>query len=255
MVIVYSKEGKLGFPRLESPEFLFKGTLLTECFGPQLEQMSGTKYDMVFLYSTINEAHKRHISRAHNAIFHCTAPVDPKTKYLVQPRSEEYQWMPFETVQGFFHESPAASSWPKDRCDYSALASMVRPDYFECLEEGLRPWELPHWYNDTTKETTNTLERLGYSVKSTFEQYAITPNDALLRAETEKGRVHLKASNRGEGKVTALISSFAPELVRKPIYVNEEKEWMLMATMGRQWTRKCRGRTMTSFPYRLPSYS
>eukprot|EP00171_Calliarthron_tuberculosum_P003042 IDg3042t1 len=88
-------------------------------------------------------------------------------------------------------------------------------------EDRLRPWEVPGWHARTTKAAVSVLKNLGFSVASSFEQHQICPTSAVLRTETDKGRVYLKASTRREAAVVQCVSSFAPYLVESKKHVAE----------------------------------
>ena len=91
---------------------------------------------------------------------------------------------------------------------------------------------MPGWFKETSELATAVLISLGCTVKAPFELYQVCPYTAILRVETKKGYVHLDASDNKEGKVTQCIADLASYLVRKPLHVNLEKEWMLMEDYG-----------------------
>ncbi len=91
---------------------------------------------------------------------------------------------------------------------------------------------MPEWFGETTKGAVLALKNLGICVNSPFEQHQISPTGAILRAATNKGRVYLKAGSKREAAVMQCASSFAPYLVRKPLYMNAKDEWFIMEDYG-----------------------
>ncbi|PXF49202.1 hypothetical protein BWQ96_00991 [Gracilariopsis chorda] len=229
LVIVQRKDDKYLFPRVNSPEVPFRGRLMSECFSRRFEELTGTRYDLVFLYCTRNETLSRGVAGMHRAIFECVAPIDPDTDEPVKPASEEYEWMPIPEARRLILDG---EKWI-DIEDIMAVQDLDRDEILEMREDELRPWELPTWFDTTTKEASSVLHKLGYTTKNFFEQHTVSCHSTVLRVDTEKGRVYLKASNKSEGRVTEYIGGFAPYLARKPLYVNAEKEWMLMEDYGK----------------------
>lgn len=58
LVIVQRKSDKYQFPRVNSPEVPFRGRLMGECFK-SFEELTRTRYDLVFLYCTRNDKMSR----------------------------------------------------------------------------------------------------------------------------------------------------------------------------------------------------
>lgn len=94
------------------------------------------------------------------------------------------------------------------------------------------PWEKPGWFRKTTDEACSRLAHLGYKVTSSFEQLRVIGRTTVIRVNTTKGRVYLKASSRKEGGAVQCVSQFAPYLVPKPLYVHAEEGWYLTEDYG-----------------------
>lgn len=63
--------------------------------------MCGTKNDLVFLYSTINETYRMASPSPFNALLHSTSPLDPTEKYpekAASPISKEHTRMDIQEV-------------------------------------------------------------------------------------------------------------------------------------------------------------
>ncbi|PXF45825.1 hypothetical protein BWQ96_04362 [Gracilariopsis chorda] len=234
-IVKHNSDGKLCFPRLECPEIPVYAKRVCECLSQRFEKMCGTRYELILLYSTINDFRNDHI-RPIFSNFYCLSPNDKSTGMPVAPANKQYEWMGVNEVSELVDSmGEEKSCWINDTKDFETFAFMMRDEVYKKGEEefGLQPWEIPGWFTSTANAATDTLAKLGYEVQGGFEQFQATHvNAAVLRANTNKGRVYLKVSNSIEGKVTNLIASFAPQLVRKPIFVNEEKQWMLMSDQG-----------------------
>lgn len=231
MVIVHRRGKKLSFPLVECGELPMRAQNMTACLSHHFEKMCGTRYEFIFLYSTTNVVQHKLRPWPPHAMLQCVSPMDPKSNDPVPPASKEFEWMSIEKIWKDTL-NVQCSAWERTYAESSALDTLVRGDFEEFAEGELRPWEMPEWHNKTVVEATLTLAKQGYEVHGTFEQFQITPNAAVLRVNTNKGKVYLKASTHREGKIAALIGSFAPFLARKPIAVNVEKEWMLMNDYG-----------------------
>eukprot|EP00178_Gracilaria_changii_P014063 TRINITY_DN398_c0_g1_i3.p1 TRINITY_DN398_c0_g1~~TRINITY_DN398_c0_g1_i3.p1 ORF type:complete len:494 (+),score=62.19 TRINITY_DN398_c0_g1_i3:154-1635(+) len=244
-VIMQRKGNVLKFVRIECPELPHRGSLMSECFSERFAEMSGTKYELVFLYSTINDILLVEQGTPYCAIFECISPIDVKTRKLIHPASSEYEWVDMEELS-----SDQTYADHEEACDSVAFYSALRPHYEECEEDGLRPWQVPGWHTRTLPEIISALSAKGYRATSSIEQYMITPNSAILRVETQKCRVYVKASTQREGPITDVIASFAPHVVRKPIVVIPQEGLMLMADYG-----KTQHRYLTVDDYELLSVS
>eukprot|EP00178_Gracilaria_changii_P002155 TRINITY_DN1321_c0_g3_i1.p1 TRINITY_DN1321_c0_g3~~TRINITY_DN1321_c0_g3_i1.p1 ORF type:complete len:483 (-),score=66.52 TRINITY_DN1321_c0_g3_i1:772-2220(-) len=236
VIVKHNSDGRLCFPRLECPELPSYGKRVCDCIGERFEKMCGTRYELILLYSTINDFRNDHI-RPIFSNFYCLSPNDKRTGMPVAPAFEQYEWMPAKEVDELLDSvGEEQCRWINDTKDFEAFSFITRDYVYKRgeNESGVQPWELPAWFTSTTNAASHTLAKLGYEVQGRFEQFHITHDTAaVLRANTNKGRVYLKASDGIEGKVTSLIASFAPQLVRKPIFVDEEKQWMLMSDQGK----------------------
>ncbi|CAN8069063.1 unnamed protein product [Agarophyton chilense] len=228
MVIVHCEENRFCFPQLASPEIPWYGQKMSECLSLSFEKMCDTKYKLVFLYSNMNNICQD--SGPYIAIFEVISPKDPIKGEPVCPISGGYAWMSFDGVRELFKHSN--SRWIQSGGEQRAFQELRRMMTRRLQENKLGAWEMPGWHTETTSAASNVLRKLGYIPRNSFEQYSVTSGCAVLRTATEKGRVYLKGSDGTEGKLTALVAGFAPELVRKPLYVNEEKHWMLMNDYG-----------------------
>lgn len=95
------------------------------------------------------------------------------------------------------------------------------------------PWEVPGWFTSTSLAASAILAKLGYELQGEFEQFQVTHGTAaVLRADTNRGKVYLKASDSTEERVTSIVAGIVPHLVKKPIYVCEENKWMWMDDLG-----------------------
>ena len=73
---------------------------------------------------------------------------------------------------------------------------------------------------------------LGFTLTAPFKQYKVTPRAITITVETHEGQAYLKASRKREGAISQSTHGFALYLVRKPLYVNAEEEWILMEDYG-----------------------
>lgn len=198
---------------------------MSECFSGELERCTGTAYDLVLLYATVNEGFDRHIGGMPVVLFECVGPIDPKSGDLVNPSSTAYEWVVIGDVPELSNDRLENSFWV-----------LIRSELMNSEEMVVQPWELPQWFKATTEAATSTLANLGYTVTGPFEQHQISPIAAVLRVATTKGRVYLKASTKAEGRIVQCASTFAPFLVPKPLYVKEENAWFLMEDYGQTLT-------------------
>lgn len=228
--LLVRKDGSdLEIPEFDTTEDPSAGKDMSQCNSRILERLTGIAYDMIFLYSNVNARNLRfRIVEKRVAVYECLGPVDSNTGTLIQPISEKFSWMNKYEVQRLTNERPGG-------VEYGFWTLFRDEEPFS--EMGLRPWELPGWFIETTQEASSTLANLGYTLKGQFEQYRITQVGAVLRVETNKGRVYLKASTKREGSTVQCLSRFAPYLVPKPLHVNVEKEWFLMEDYGSEIER------------------
>lgn len=228
-VLVKRIASTVAFPRILSPEIPHSGTLMTECFSEQLFQLTGTRYKLLLLYSSINAMNQRHLQATiPRAIFECLAPENPHANTLVAPANSDYQWMKIEEMNNLWKLGLSLLR-PEDAIGSDQIARAIVNDPFQ---DSVRPWERTQWFTTTCKAALAVLEGMGYRVNGHFEQYHVTPNGAILRVNTSRGRVYLKANGRTEVETTGCIASFAPYVVAKPLHLNREGGWMLMEDYG-----------------------
>lgn len=229
-------DGKLCFPRLECPEIPFYGQKVCECISERFKKMCGTKYELILLYSTINDHFNDHIRPIFSA-FHCLSPNENDTGMPVAPACKQYEWMTACEVEKQVNMIGEENCcWINSLKDYESFFFMMRDSEYKRHEDeyGVRPWEVPGWFTNTSNAASDVLARLGYELEGKFEQFSITHGTAaVLRANTNKGRVYLKSSNGIEEHVTSLVAGFAPHLVRKPLFVSDENRWMLLNDQGK----------------------
>lgn len=208
---------------------------MCECISKRFEKVCGTRYELILLYSTINDHFNDHIRPVFSA-FHCLSPYDNDTGKPLAPASKQYEWMAASEVDKQLDLMGEENCrWINDTKEYESFFFMMRDSEYKRYENefGLQPWEVPGWFTSTSNAASATLSELGYELRGEFEQFQITHGTAaLLRVDTNKGKVYLKASNAFEGPVTSLVAGFAPHVVRKPIFVSEENHWMLMNHQG-----------------------
>lgn len=195
---------------------------MSECFSREVESLTGTAYDMIFLYYSRNEHDD---GQSHpTVLFECLGPVHPDHGRLVEPSSTDYTWMEIKEVEDYNIAKAGGVQY--------GFWTLLRAGEDVFSEHGLRPWEVPGWFKRTTWEAKFTLANLDYMVMSPFEQYKISPACAVLRVSTNKGPIYLKASTKKEGSAVLWASKFAPYLVQKPLHINVENEWFLMEEYG-----------------------
>ena len=227
-VLIKRENSITTFPEIHSGEIPHRGQHMCECFGAQLEDIIGTKYELVFLYSTINETHQRHLPSRHFALFSCEGPTNPATGRLIPPARPEYRWVPIsqydEDDDVIFKDmaGPYVYAW--------SLAS--RSFAGEICEDGVRPWETSAWLWDTARKVNAVLKDLGYEVTGPYEQHQTSSTAIVLRIPTKRGRLYLKASHKREGLTMRCVAKFASFLVPNPMYVNVADELMIMNDYG-----------------------
>ena len=227
-VLVKRVNSVTSFPEIHSGEIPHRGQHMSQCFSSQLESIIGTKYELVFLYSTINDTYQRHLPSRHFALFACEEPIDPTAHRLIPPARPEYRWVPinqyYEDDDVIFKgmAAPYVYAWSLARRSFAG----------EINEHAVRPWETSSWLWRTTRNVNAVLKDLGYTVTGPYEQHQISSTAAVLRIPTKRGRLYLKASHRREGLTMKIAAEFAPFLVPSPLYVNVEDELMIMNDYG-----------------------
>lgn len=216
------------FIRLRIPERPDSGRLMSEYCSKQLENLTGTPYELILLHATMYDIFQRQISFRY-ALFECMAPLCPKIGLPCNPQKPSYEFMSIDDILRLRRKGVIKFAYDYDiQAAYAAARSQIK----KISEDGLRPWEVPGWHLKFTRKATMALDDLGYGIVGRFEQYKISKVAAVLRADTSKGRVYLKCSHKREGRTMATVARFAPFLVPQPLYVNEEEEWMLMDDYG-----------------------
>jgi aminoglycoside/choline kinase family phosphotransferase len=99
------------------------------------------------------------------------------------------------------------------------------------------PWYEKGWFQKAKKWVQSHLDEQGYERLSEIEQYKHWSLSALLRVETNKGRVFFKISNKfplfaHEPKIMEKLSQVFPKFVPPPLAVENDARWMLMEDYG-----------------------
>ena len=96
--------------------------------------------------------------------------------------------------------------------------------------ELLQPWQREQWF-----AVADAWIHAMVPDVIRVEQYASWCGSSLLRIETAGGRRYLKAAPsyfHGEGAVTAMLADRFPDVVPRPVAVDTERGWMVLADFG-----------------------
>lgn len=93
------------------------------------------------------------------------------------------------------------------------------------------PWLRRGWYREADNWMSNQLVKHGIQMTGSVQQFkAGWPSACLLSVLTSQGRVYFKATYDkapGEARLTQMLAENWPDLVVKPLAVDEERNWML----------------------------
>lgn len=152
VIVKRNDDGKLCFPRLECPEIPFYGQKVCECISERFKKMCGTKYELILLYSTINDHFNDHIRPIFSA-FHCLSPNENDTGMPVAPACKQYEWMTACEVEKQVNMIGEENCcWINSLKDYESFFFMMRDSEYKRHEDeyGVRPWEVPGWFTNTS---------------------------------------------------------------------------------------------------------
>ena len=95
-------------------------------------------------------------------------------------------------------------------------------------------WSHRGWFSKTSEWFVEQLESRGMKLKWAVENVAMSPYCTVLRAETDEGEFHLKASSSycNEAAISALLSSVDPTHVCVPFATDVEKSLMINRDYG-----------------------
>ena len=97
------------------------------------------------------------------------------------------------------------------------------------------PWTDPSWQAEAHAWIHAEVELLGVGVVGAIEQPHIVPWSTVMRVPTGAGDVYFKANApelSHEAAVTTLLARLRPDCVPRPLAVELERGWMLMADAG-----------------------
>jgi hypothetical protein len=94
------------------------------------------------------------------------------------------------------------------------------------------PWETPGWYEEAEQWFTDRLVEQDIQAKGSIQQFkAGVPVSCILRVATVQGQVYFKAAYSkppGEARLTRILAEQWPDLVPRPLAVDEDRNWMVM---------------------------
>ena len=96
-------------------------------------------------------------------------------------------------------------------------------------------WTDPGWQAEAHAWIHGELEQLGAGIVGPIEQPHVVPWSTVMRVPTGGGDVYFKANApefRHEAAVTTVVSRLRPDCVPRPLAVELERGWMLMADAG-----------------------
>lgn len=107
-VMVSVQGSDIKFPKLKGSP-LFQAPDVNDWFTNKFDCLTGSAYDLVFLYSSLNlesRFFQGDNPLRRTVLFECVGPLDPVTGYPVHPASSEYQWMEIEEVDEINRKTP-----------------------------------------------------------------------------------------------------------------------------------------------------
>ena len=97
------------------------------------------------------------------------------------------------------------------------------------------PWAGRGWFDQASRWTRHTLDRLGYRVTGPVEQVRSWTVSTVMSVTTDRGTVYFKASPpmfAHEPVLTRALAERFPAHVPRVLAVDVERHWMLMADFG-----------------------
>lgn len=98
-------------------------------------------------------------------------------------------------------------------------------------------WSQRSWFTQATDWMRTQLQENGLALKSEPEAYSSWGVSALIRAETEQGRVYFKAAPElglfaNEAAVTQTLAQLFPGQTPQPLAVDSGQRWLLLRDFG-----------------------
>lgn len=211
-VLVERCAASISFPSVASPEVPHFGQRMSECVASTLKVLCDTDYDLVLLYSTLNETYQDDLRLPHRVVFSVRGPV-AETGEPAMPVCERYDW-------ALISEICSGEETLLEDDDNLALVTLLR--------DAANPWERPMWFSNTVEEAAKVMRSLALETRSVFTQHTVTDHSTILSIETSNEVVYLKLSNDVEMRVTGFAASLAPSLVRQLLHVPVEHGWLMM---------------------------
>ncbi len=124
---------------------------------------------------------------------------------------------------------------PQQRADVEACLSEIEAKTIPALRV---PWAQAGWQVNTEEWIRSQLTQLGYPVTGPIEQIKIWFLSCVLRAPTKGGYVYFKVTNAtalmvNEASVTQALALKFPDYMPKPLCIEAQLGWMLLADFGK----------------------
>jgi hypothetical protein len=104
---------------------------------------------------------------------------------------------------------------------------------------GARPWAQPRWFESAERWLRASSASLGYEPTGPVDQVQAWELSCVLRLPTSRGDVYFKATADSplfvnEGVVMGVLAELFSDRVPRPLAVDAERRWMLLADVGEQ---------------------
>jgi hypothetical protein len=109
----------------------------------------------------------------------------------------------------------------------------------EQADAGARPWAQPRWFERAERWLRASSASLGYQPTGPVDRVQVWELSCVLRLPTARGDVYFKATADSplfvnEGVVMGVLAGLFGDRVPRPLAVDAERRWMLLADVGEQ---------------------
>jgi hypothetical protein len=123
---------------------------------------------------------------------------------------------------------------PKDRALIETCLTQLADEHEEPLR---RRWTRRGWYNAAENWICEQLAEMGITMEGPIEQRRTWARSAILRMETDAGRLYFKAvpsTGSPEPRLVQMLSDRYPRHTPRLLAMDTDRNWMLMRDLGNE---------------------